>query len=106
MLTKRSRVGSGRIKFTAPTEEPIVKPTVTGVPDLQMAGPAPLVPFPDTAMTATLLTVLNPSNYHSPIYCARHSFREKPPRLIQVPRHQRRSFNPENRSGTGRAGSR
>ncbi len=60
MLTKRSRVGSGRIKFTAPTEEPIVKPTITGVPDLQMAGPAPMVPFPDSAMTATLLTVLNP----------------------------------------------
>lgn len=60
MLTTRSRVGSERINFTAPTGKPIVKPAIAGVPDLQMAGPAPLVPFPDAAMTATLLAVLTP----------------------------------------------
>jgi N-acetylmuramoyl-L-alanine amidase len=60
MLTKRSRVGSERIRFTAPAGKPIVKPAIIGVPDLQMAGPAPLVPFPGAAITATMLAVLDP----------------------------------------------
>jgi N-acetylmuramoyl-L-alanine amidase len=60
MLTRRSRTGSERIHFTAPAGDPIVKPAVTDAPNLLLAGPAPQVPFPDVAMTATMLTVLEP----------------------------------------------
>jgi N-acetylmuramoyl-L-alanine amidase len=60
MLTRRSRTGSERIRFTAPASNPVVKPAVTEAPNLLLAGPAPQVPFPDIAMTATMLTVLDP----------------------------------------------
>lgn len=58
MLTNRSRVGSERVHFTAPAGNPVVKPEITGPPNLLLAGPAPYVPYPDAAMTATLLRVL------------------------------------------------
>jgi N-acetylmuramoyl-L-alanine amidase len=60
ILTSRSRMGSKRINFTAPAGNPVVKPSITQIPDLLLAGPAPRVPFPEITTTAALRTILDP----------------------------------------------